>query len=413
MKKFLIFSGLYLSALFVFSHETINGYKSGPDRAISFPDTEDYLTISSDLHTHSVFSDGHVWPNIRVAEALKDNLDSIAITEHLEYQPHTKYIPNVDRNDAYKEALEAAADSDLIVISGSEITREMPPGHLNAVFINDANDLFNLDRTKLPEAQQLIKQALGDAELDEDDRVVGEIYALGNLWSPVEALTAAKKQGAFVFWNHPMWSSQARDGIAKLSDMHKLFIQNDLMQGIEIVNTRTYSEEAFRIALDNNLTLIGTSDVHNLIEWDYDSTQEEHRPVTLVLAKERTKESIREALFDRRTVVFFKHRLIGKAENLNPLLKSIINITSNGYQSNSEILRIDIQNNSSSNMVLQNLSEVNFANSDDLIHLPKNGKVSLSVKTLGKKESQLFKFKVLNALVEPKVHPEIEFLLDI
>ena len=174
MKKFLIFSGLYLSALFVFSHETINGYKSGPDRAISFPDTEDYLTISSDLHTHSVFSDGHVWPNIRVAEALKDNLDSIAITEHLEYQPHTKYIPNVDRNDAYKEALEAAADSDLIVISGSEITREMPPGHLNAVFINDANDLFNLDRTKLPEAQQLIKQALGDAELDEDDRVVGE-----------------------------------------------------------------------------------------------------------------------------------------------------------------------------------------------------------------------------------------------
>ena len=64
-------------------------------------------------------------------------------------------------------------------------------------------------------------------------------------------------------------------------------------------------------------------------------------------------------------------------------------------------------------MVLQNLSEVNFANSDDLIHLPKNGKVSLSVKTLGKKESQLFKFKVLNALTEPKVHPEIEFLLDI
>jgi len=45
--------------------------------------------------------------------------------------------------------------------------------------------------------------------------------------------------------------------------------------------------------------------------------------------------------------------------------------------------------------------------------LPKNGKVSLSVKTLGKKESQLFKFKVLNALIEPKVHPEIEFLLDI
>ena len=89
MKKSSIFIGLYLCSLCIVSHEKINSYKSGPDRAISFPDTEEYLTISSDLHTHSVFSDGHVWPNIRVAEALKDNLDSIAITEHLEYQPHT------------------------------------------------------------------------------------------------------------------------------------------------------------------------------------------------------------------------------------------------------------------------------------------------------------------------------------
>mgnify|MGYP005674066145 FL=1 len=126
MKKSSIFIGLYLFSLCIVSHEKINSYKSGPDRAISFPDTEEYLTISSDLHTHSVFSDGHVWPNIRVAEALKDNLDSIAITEHLEYQPHTKHIPNLDRNDAYKEALEAAADSDLIVISVSYTHLTLP-----------------------------------------------------------------------------------------------------------------------------------------------------------------------------------------------------------------------------------------------------------------------------------------------
>ena len=66
-----------------FSHGKI-GYNSGLDRTISFPDTEDYLTLSTDLHTHSVFSDGHVWPNIRVAEAQKDSIDVLAITEHLE-----------------------------------------------------------------------------------------------------------------------------------------------------------------------------------------------------------------------------------------------------------------------------------------------------------------------------------------
>ena len=30
------------------------------------------------LHTHSVFSDGHVWPRIRVAEAIRDGLDAMA-----------------------------------------------------------------------------------------------------------------------------------------------------------------------------------------------------------------------------------------------------------------------------------------------------------------------------------------------
>ncbi|HAO89312.1 MAG TPA: PHP domain-containing protein, partial [Gammaproteobacteria bacterium] len=36
-----------------------------------------------DLHTHSVFSDGHVWPRIRVGEAIRDGLDAMAGTEHL------------------------------------------------------------------------------------------------------------------------------------------------------------------------------------------------------------------------------------------------------------------------------------------------------------------------------------------
>ena len=64
------------------------------DRKISFPNTKEYLVIVSDLHTHSVFSDGHVWPNIRVEEALRDGLDVLAITEHLEYQPHIEFLPN-------------------------------------------------------------------------------------------------------------------------------------------------------------------------------------------------------------------------------------------------------------------------------------------------------------------------------
>ena len=48
---------------------------------------------------------------------------------------------------------------------------------------------------------------------------------------------------------------------------------------------------------------------------------------------------------------------------------------------------MEIKNNSSANMVLQNLSDVNFSNNDDLITIPKNGKINLQVKTLENLES--------------------------
>ena len=396
-----------------FADGKIESYKSGLDRTMSFPDTKEYLTISTDLHTHSVFSDGHVWPNIRVAEARKDNIDVLAITEHLEYQPHIMHIPHENRNSAYIEAKRSASGTDLIVINGSEITREMPPGHINAIFVKDANKLYKFDQKLLPEAKELIQERAQGAELPEEQMQVIENYALGNLYPPLEALKEAKNQGAFVFWNHPMWGSQASDGIARLDEMHKEFITKDLLHGIEIVNTGTYSEEAFNIALENNLALIGTSDVHDLIEWDYDAHNNEHRPVTLVFAKERNEASIKEALFDRRTVVVFKDRLIGKSEHLLPLLESIISISSNGYRKGTQILKIEILNNSSANMVLENLSEFNFADSDDLISIPKNGKVTLQVKTLEVLNNLDLKFRILNALTAPKQNPEIEFEIGI
>ena len=414
MKKFpFVTMVLFISYNSIFADGKIESYKSGLDRTMSFPDTEEYLTISTDLHTHSVFSDGHVWPNIRVAEAQKDNIDVLAITEHLEYQPHIMHIPHENRNAAYIEAKRSASGTDLIVINGSEITREMPPGHINAIFVKDANKLYKFDQKLLPEAKELIQERAQGAELPEEQMQVIENYALGNLYPPLEALKEAKNQGAFVFWNHPMWGSQASDGIARLDEMHKEFITKDLLHGIEIVNTGTYSEEAFNIALENNLALIGTSDVHDLIEWDYDAHNNEHRPVTLVFAKERNEASIKEALFDRRTVVVFKDRLIGKSEHLLPLLESIISISSNGYRKGTQILKIEILNNSSANMVLENLSEFNFADSDDLISIPKNGKVTLQVKTLEVLNNLDLKFRILNALTAPKQNPVIAFEIGI
>ena len=80
-----------LGLLFLLTHSVL----AADTRELRFPDLKDgRLVLSVDTHTHSVFSDGHVWPTVRVWEANKDRLDAMAITEHLEYQPYRKDIPH-------------------------------------------------------------------------------------------------------------------------------------------------------------------------------------------------------------------------------------------------------------------------------------------------------------------------------
>ncbi|MBS4063145.1 MAG: hypothetical protein KGZ74_01220, partial [Chitinophagaceae bacterium] len=78
------------------------------NRKLKFPDIPGFKTLKCDFHQHTVFSDGSVWPDIRVMEALYDGLDAISLTEHLEYQPHKADIPHPDRNRSYKLALDEA-----------------------------------------------------------------------------------------------------------------------------------------------------------------------------------------------------------------------------------------------------------------------------------------------------------------
>ena len=405
MKKITFFSTglilLFSSMLFAHGESGSVSPHRNADRVIEFPDTENYLTIVSDLHTHSVFSDGHVWPNIRVAEALRDGLDALAITEHLEYQPHIDQIPHKDRNAAFNEALKAAEGKNLIVISGSEITRDMPPGHMNAIFLSDSNKLVNLDKNNVEEATRLIE------EQDVKSNSMVEHYALANVWPAEEAMSAANKQGAFVFWNHPMWTVQSTDGMVRLTDMHKKSIKNNELHGIEIVNGDTFSEEAMQVALDNNLAIIGTSDVHNLIDWDYVTEKGEHRPVTLIFSKKRTSKSIQQGLFERRTVVWFKDTLIGKEDNLVPLLNAIISSRTLGYKPETEIAKIEITNNSSSILKLKNKSNFTFLNNTSSLELPANNSIKLEIKTLKILKNLSLEFEVQNALIEPKIHPTI------
>lgn len=229
------------------------------DRKIDFPDIPGYLTLSSDLHMHSVLSDGSVWPNIRVQEAQRDGLDFISLTDHLEYQPHRDDIPHPDQNRGYELTKKAAEGSDLVVVNGAEITRAMPPGHFNAIFLQDANKLKLLDS--------------------------------------MDVFREANDQGAFVSWNHPHWTAQQPDGIASLGEIHLILISEGLVHGIEIYNDNTYSDEALQIALDHNLTILGNSDIHGLIDWSYDVPEGGHRPLTLISPRKEVLRPLRKRYF--------------------------------------------------------------------------------------------------------------------
>jgi len=408
MKSVFLLISLLLSSL-TFGHGAVYSTNDDDDfgREIIFPNIEGGVTIVSDLHTHSVFSDGHVWPNIRVEEAVRDGLDVIAITEHLEYQPHIEDIPHPDRNKSYYEAKEAAKNEDIIVINGSEITRQFPPGHINAIFINDANKLLNIDYGRLEEANDYIETLSEDIQRDYSNKPWFKEAILANLWSPIEALEEAKNQGAFTFWNHPSWTKESRDSLNRLSDMHQEMIAKDLLDGIEIVNGNYYSEEAFEVAIENNLTLIGTSDIHDLIDWDYPPSQNKHRPVTLILAKERTKASIREALLNDKTVVWWKNTLIAKPKNMSSLLDASIVIADTKFLSQKSILKITIKNKSDAGFSLQNLDTHTFEDAENIIYLPPLSEITIGINDYKEGKDYYLKLKVLNALIAPRVNPVI------
>jgi len=324
---------------------------------------------------HTVFSDGNVWPTIRVQEAKKDGLDVVSLTEHLEYLPHLDDIPLPDRNRAHNIAIEAAEGSTLIVVRGSEITRKMPPGHTNAIFIEDANKLL----------------------IDDPEEVFEEAF----------------NQGAFIFWNHPNWTAQAKDGIAKLSRMHKKFIEKGQLHGIEVVNDQTYSKEALQIALDNNLTIMGTSDIHGLIDWSFNVPAGGHRPITLVFTKERSAASLKEALFAGNTAVWFNNTLIGKDQMLIPLIKASLKILTAEYPGKTKVLRVVIENNSDADYMLYNKTNYSFHTNDNLIVAEAHSLTTIEVKTGNRKNKVELTFEVMNAVIAPDTYAEVSWTVEV
>ncbi len=270
-------------------------------REINFPDILGYKTLKCDLHIHTVFSDGSVWPPVRVDEAWREGLDVISITDHIEYQPHDQDVPT-NHGRSHEIAVSRARERNILLIKGAEFTRETPPGHFNAIFINDANAL-----------------------------------AVEDL---IDGIKIANKQNAFIFWNHPGWKPEHKGWF----DFHTILYENKLMHGIEVVNGGSYYPEAHQWCLEKNLTMMGNTDIHQpatLLE----TSPDKHRPMTLVFARERSIDAVKEALVEGRTTVWFEKQLIGRKKYLDAIFKESV-VIGKPYNKYKETIWVEIKNNS-------------------------------------------------------------------
>ena len=371
---------LLVLVLFVQLSFTHNSYAQFTARnEIKIPDVPGYVTLKCDFHMHTVFSDGSVWPTVRSEEAWREGLDAFAITDHIEYTPHEQDIRE-NHNRPYEIAFPRARELDLIIIKGAEITRDMPPGHFNALFLQEVNAL--------------------DTERWQD------------------AIKAAIDQKAFLFWNHPGWKGQQPDGISIWYPEHTELLEKGWLHGIELVNGGEYYPLAHKWAMEKKLTILGGSDIHGPVSMGYDLPNGQHRTMTLVFAKEKSVEAIKDALFNQRTAIYWENKLIGEEKYLKPIFNKSIKIINPD---------VTITGKGRVNMQIHNNSQIDFeliadGKSDEIsfpskITLYADKTVLLKIraksKTLTGTKKICLPYKVENLLVAPQQSLSIELPINV
>lgn len=320
---------------------------------IAFPDLPGYETLVCDLHMHTVFSDGSVWPTVRVDEAWRLGFDAIAITDHIEYQPHKADVPT-NHNRSYELAVGKARQAGILFPKGAEITRETPPGHFNALFLSDTDPL------------------------DTEDLV--------------EVFKRANEQDAFLFWNHHAWKGEERGA---WGDFHTTVYENKWLHGMEVCNGDSYYPTAHKWCLEKGLTMVGNSDIH-APDINDQTTAENHRTLTLVFVKDRSLEGLKEALRAGRTAVWFQDKMIGQQQWLEQLLEGSVEIAPPHYRGKDYVL-VKARNNSDIQIQLERTGSVGPATAT----LPPQSTSMVKISTSDPNAPLELAYKVTNFLAAP------------
>jgi hypothetical protein len=213
-----------------------------------------------------------------------------------------------------------------------------------------------------------------------------------------------------MIWNHPGWSAQITDSMKWYPKHTELYDQN-LLNGIEIHNEREYYPKVFQWALDKSLTIFANSDIHAPIDFLFDPAKREHRAMTIVLAKDRSIEGIKEAFINHRTLAIFDEKIYGSKQYAKPFLENCIVVSENiTIPGRTDEIYISLTNISDFPIHLVGLSNEQFQLPKSIDLLPN---ITVRVKVFQIKEMQnginrlQLSFKVVNGFISPEQNATI------
>ena len=345
---------------------------------IFLPQVNGYNIYKADLHTHTLYSDGSVMPTFRVLEAWQQGLDVIAITDHIEsrrteetmvkylkkyisdeypearntfiaLEPTPKGSIMVDLNFGIKATQKAAEKYGLVVIPGAEISRcGATIGHFNALFITDCNPIYDPD--------------------------------------PLTSIRNAKAQNALVMHNHPGYRRTNID----YSEVEKVAYAEGLIDGVEVMNGSAFYPGVIDRVQDKGLFIAAGTDVHGANK--YDAFE---RAMTLIFAKDKSLESLREALEARRTLAYGFNTLSGDEQLLKDFFAAAVKV---------QVIR---RGKSGVELMLTNTTPFTYIIREAGVN-QKRLAPSTSILMTAKKGAETLKFEVLNMFCRSDKHPVVE-----
>jgi hypothetical protein len=191
--------------------------------------------------------------------------------------------------------------------------------------------------------------------------------------------------------NHPGWTKTSLN----YTEVEKAAYDEGLIDGVEVVNGMEFYPKCIERAQEKGLFVSANTDEHTATSFDFGS-QGYLRPMTLILAKDKSLEALREALEAKRTLALAFNNLSGNEQ----LLKDFFTASFRTEQ-------VSVDKKGVATVLVTNCTSVSYVvKLPDGMIIPLDSFTTVSLTSAPK--AQTMNFEVLNMWTGVDTHPTVE-----